>query len=199
MRGVFERLHGKVQEMGKRLLDELVHSLPAGRRFMIGAGTGWIMGGDIDEYERVIDVEYERICKRLNKSVTNAKYCMQVARAELETLKEDTEAGKYDLPLNVTDIDNVNLRELDIKFKELERIYKKYVREIKEVRSCQTTINNANAMLAQPHFREREVVEVYRSIQDPALTMIVIEGKETGMYWDMDEYEEHRRATNGNV
>lgn len=38
-----------------------------------------------------------------------------------------------------------------------------------------------------PEFRNRQVIDTYRSVVNPNVTIIIIEGSEKGQFWDIEE------------
>lgn len=54
-------------------------------------------------------------------------------------------------------------------------------------KAAQSSIERFENNLILPPFRERQVVDIYKSIVNPAVTIVIIEGTEKGHYWDIEE------------
>lgn len=50
-----------------------------------------------------------------------------------------------------------------------------------------TSIERFEYNLNLPTFRDRQIIDIYKSVANPDVTIVIIEGTEKGRFWDLEE------------
>lgn len=154
----------------------------------IGAASGFFFIGTKEEYEESID-------KIHAKAISSAKEVLNDANARLIALK----AGGFD-PVEVsiyipetTDIEILRgvfagWRADADKLEKGAKLLRKYTKKYENAAKSKA---RAERIISSIPYRERQIKETYPSILEDK-TNVIIDGDESGRYWDMEEANNDR-------
>lgn len=176
-------------------LQELINELPEDKRFMVGAHSGYFFGGKRNDFEIEIDGAYEKANKDQKSSLREAERNRTKYRAVVEKYSQKSlfccTAGiecDYDEL-----IENEYREKVNLKLQRLQLFTKEYYKSLGKLITYNGQVDMYTKNLELPEYRNRKVIRQYPSIQDNSVLIIIIEGIESGKYWDIDEAEECRK------
>lgn len=158
----------------------------------IGASTGYFFIGDKEQYEQEIDQLYRQARFTAHKVLVDSTARLEALRAGgFDTIEETAvyipQTDDIDIVKGVIKGWRLDADRLKQRIDALRSFADKFEEAIRRK-------SKAEEILASKPYREREVIDIYRSITEKKMC-VIIDGKETGALWDLVEAERRRNDT----
>lgn len=161
-------------------LKEVIEQTDGNYNVKVGTkdGAGFVYCGSIMELREGMGALENRIAAKYRTRVKNAKAHLNQTFVDTPTL------GKYC---------KKQYKETG-EFGTLEGYYASLPEYFEKLEKAKASLERAETAL-EKHipFGDREIAEVYKSIDEPNTAIILVQGSETGDAWTTDEYKEKER------
>lgn len=162
----------------------------------IGASTGYFFVGNKEQYEREIDGLYKVARFNAHKMLADANCRLEALRAGgFKTIEETPvyipQTDDLDILKGVIKGWRIDADRLEQQAKTLKSFADKFEEQARRKAKAEEIINS------KP-YRERDIIDMYPSITEKKMC-VIIEGKESGSFWDLSEAERRRHDTRKNI
>lgn len=152
-----------------------------GENVKLGSGTSFIycgvFGNNIEKIVEKLSVEEHKRLQNLKSRHT--KYLLNFDRIWNARIKMKIKSFKKEKETN-------KKIKTTVEEYEEELIIRREKEKIKVEKNLEEVTNQLKVFTP---FLEREVIDVYESIIDPEVKIVIFEGQEVGDYWDEEEYK----------
>jgi len=174
-------------------LQEFIDTLEPTKEFMIGAKTSYFFGGTREQYEAEIDRIYNEHIAKTKDELERAKITKEKTRCYIKKRNNNKRVSftyEYDRSRADEDDYRLEIRRTLCSAKDILAFYQNVDLNIRS----RKTIDICEEEIKKPRYRDREILEHYKSIANEDIELIIVDGIQIGLFADIEEARRARCA-----